>query len=60
MLHHIRVTMPAGVELYNRLQAANSYRWVFCSADKFDQVRDLIKQLPEVCDPDRPRFSVLG
>jgi hypothetical protein len=51
---------PAGVELYNRLQAANSYRWVYCPEDKFEQVRELIKQIPEVCDQDWPRFSVLG
>ncbi|MHB8973723.1 MAG: DUF4238 domain-containing protein [Pirellulaceae bacterium] len=51
---------PAGVELYNRLQVANCYRWVYCPEDKFEQVRELIKQFPEVCDQDRPRFSVLG
>lgn len=51
---------PADVELYNRLQAANSYRWVYCLEDKFEQVRELIKQFPKVCDQDRPRFSVLG
>lgn len=50
----------AGVELYNRLQAANSYRWVFCPEDRFEQVRKLIEQFPEVRDQDRPRFSVLG
>lgn len=51
---------PAGVELYNRLQAANSYRWVYCPEDKFEQVQELIKQFPEVCDQDRIRFSVFG
>jgi len=51
---------PEGVELYNRLQAANSYRWVYSPEDKFEQVQELISQFPEVCDQDRPRFSVFG
>lgn len=51
---------PAGVELYNRLQAANSYRRVFCPEDRFEQVRELIEHFAEVSDHDRPRFSVLG
>jgi hypothetical protein len=49
-------------ELFNKLQPAVSYRWVYvyCSGDKFEQVRELIKEFPDGCDQDRPRFFVLG
>jgi hypothetical protein len=51
---------PEGVELYNRLQAADSYRWIYCTEDRFESVRELIKRFPAVAHVDRPRFSILG
>lgn len=50
----------SGVDHYNRLQAENSYRWVFSRENDFEVVRQLIEQHPELSDPDRPRFSVHG
>jgi hypothetical protein len=48
------------VLLYNSFQAAKSYRQIYCSEDKFDQVRELIERFPQLSQIDRPRFTVTG
>lgn len=44
---------PAGVSFYNGLQIIHSRRQVYCSEDKFDQVRDFATKYPHAFDPDR-------
>ena len=48
------------VAFYNGFQICESYRQIYSSEDRFDQVRELIEQFPVICDRERPRFSVLG
>ena len=48
------------VAFYNGFQICESYRQIYSSEDRFDQVRELIEQFPAICDRERPRFSVLG
>jgi hypothetical protein len=44
---------PAGVASYNGLQIMHSRRQVYCSEDKFDQVRDFATKCPDAFNPDR-------
>jgi hypothetical protein len=46
------------VDSYNSYQVHNSRRQVYCRDDAFDVVRMMIKETPELCDPDRPAFTM--
>jgi hypothetical protein len=46
------------VEHYNMLQVYDSNRFVFCAEDRFDLVRSICQEHPEVCSEDRCRVQV--
>ena len=54
---HLR---PEGVALYNSLQIASSFRWIYSSTNEFAHVQELIKRFPELINPERSRFSASG
>jgi len=46
------------IEHYNMLQVYDSNRFVFCAEDKFDVVKSICQEHPEVCSEDRSRVQV--
>lgn len=48
----------SGLLLNNTLQVANSYRWMYQEVDNFEHAKYTIARLPEIGDPERPRFRV--
>jgi hypothetical protein len=53
--------MPAiyeNVIHYNSLQIINSYRFVFSATNDFELAKDIIKDEPEIANPNRPRIGI--
>jgi hypothetical protein len=50
--------LPDWVQVYNSFQICEGYRYVYGPEDKFEQVRHLVEQFPDLRRIDRPRFSV--
>jgi hypothetical protein len=50
---------PEEVDRFNVYQVSDSRRQVYCRDDAFDVARTVVETMPEVCDPDRPRFTVM-
>ncbi len=46
------------VENYNVLQVYESNRFVFCAEDRFDLVKSICQEYPEICSEDKSRVQV--
>lgn len=51
------VLSPEQVGDYNALQVMRSNQRVFCAEDDFEVAREVCKEHPEVCNPDRPTLA---
>jgi hypothetical protein len=49
---------PNQVLHYNTRQVFNSRRQIYCQEDKFDFARQMITEIPELCDPNQSRIEI--
>jgi hypothetical protein len=50
---------PEEVDRFNAYQVSDSRREVYCRDGAFEVARTVVETMPEICDPDRPHFTVM-